>query len=122
MELLQTLVGLLSIGLGPYVSGVLPAMAPGLRPWSQWLSLIAAVMGFAAGTYVAKRKPKIRMRVAIWGAVGTFGFAFAYFLINLLWTSQFSDWRDDALRASLVLSYVLTAGGLTLVVTTFDVS
>jgi len=108
-------ISVLSVGLGPLASSQIPAMAPDLRPWAQWLSGI-----FAAGALLwANARVSRRRTISLmfgdlkWSVCALLASGVLYFLINLFWTKETGGLLDVLFTALIVLAYVVCFASLT---------
>jgi hypothetical protein len=104
----------ISIALGPVLSQHIP-MASDLRPWAFGFSAIVSVatrVWFLVRLSGVKT-PRVARREFFICCVAAIILAFGYIAINVLWTIEHGDYRDDLLRLSLIGTFGLSAGSIT---------
>jgi hypothetical protein len=116
---LLTIVSVLSVGVGPFVSDKVPAMPPDLRSWALWVSGVAAGVAWVI-TKVRLKAPVdqavARRYLTITGICAVF-FAVLYLAIALVWKVESGDWRDIAFQIAAVTAYSLCFACVTAVAT-----
>src|SRR5712691_9828354 len=101
-----------SILAGPLAAIRIPAMAPDLRPWAEWVSGITAAGACAlANVRLDNARARIQARKDLSLAVAAaFAFAVIYVFINLAWTTETGAFIDVIVETAIVVVYSLGFG------------